>query len=161
MTGSPEAPRRFAVREAGADDRDSILEVLASNGQSVTDVLTPDTRYWVAASPEGVVGTVGLEARPPAALLRSASVLATWQRNGVGAALTETVASAAAASGCRRLYLFSTGAGAYWRRRGFLEVPVAEVVAALGDTLQVRKYERLGWLPTEVAYRLDLPGDAA
>jgi hypothetical protein len=38
---------------------------------------------------------------------------------------------------------------------------VPELVAALPDAPQVHQYSRMGWLPTEVAWRLDFdsPGD--
>ena len=39
---------------------------------------------------------------------------------------------------------------------GFHEVPVPELVAALPAAPQVRHYDALGWLPTEVAWRRDL-----
>ena len=58
--------------------------------------------------------------------------------------------------GVARAYLFSTDAGAFWARTGFREVPVPELVAALPAAPQVRHYDALGWLPTEVAWRRDL-----
>ena len=39
---------------------------------------------------------------------------------------------------------------------GFHEVPVSELIAVLPDAPQVHRYEMLGWLPTEVAWRRDL-----
>jgi hypothetical protein len=35
-------------------------------------------------------------------------------------------------------------------------VPVSEVVAALPDCPQVNHFDRIGWLPTEIAWRKDL-----
>lgn len=64
-----------------------------------------------------------------------------------------------AVGGCGRLptgYLFSTGAGPYWMRLGFRETPAPELIAAMPDAPQVRRYDELGWLPTEVAWVLEL-----
>jgi N-acetylglutamate synthase-like GNAT family acetyltransferase len=87
---------------------------------------------------------------------RSAGVLLPWRGMGIADALARAAIDAAARAGCRRIYLFSTGAGEYWRRLGFQEVPVPELVAALPETPQVRHYTALGWLPTEVAWRRDV-----
>lgn len=61
------------------------------------------------------------------------------------------------------VYLFSTGAGGYFSRLGFRRVAVDEVVAALPDAPQVRRFSELGWLPREIAWRLDpgIPPDRA
>jgi predicted N-acetyltransferase YhbS len=83
-------------------------------------------------------------------------VLLPWRGHGIAAALTQEAVDAAMRGGCRAIYLFSTEAGAYWRRFGFHEVPVSEVVAALPEAPQVRQYAALGWLQTEVAWRRDV-----
>jgi predicted N-acetyltransferase YhbS len=70
--------------------------------------------------------------------------------------LVQHAVDAAVSAGYRRIYLFSTGAGAYWQRLGFREVAVAELVSAMLAAPQVKRYEVLGWLPTEVAWRRDL-----
>jgi hypothetical protein len=54
------------------------------------------------------------------------------------------------------VYLFSTDAGEYWTRQGFYEVPVPELVEALPDAPQVHHYRNIGWLPTEIAWRLEV-----
>lgn len=73
---------------------------------------------------------------------------------GLGTSLVQHALTAA--TGYQHVYLFSTGAGAYWQRLKFQEVPVSELVAVLPEVPQVKQYELLGWLPTEIAWRHDL-----
>ena len=58
--------------------------------------------------------------------------------------------------GLKAVYLFSTGVGDYWQRQGFKETSVSEVVHHMPGAYQVKLFDRLGWLPTEVAYRYAL-----
>jgi N-acetylglutamate synthase-like GNAT family acetyltransferase len=147
----------FCVREATADEAPRVVALLAQNHQSTHDVLAPGTRYWVAEGADRqCVGAVGLELGRDVVLLRSAGVLPAWRGCGVGTALTRRAVGAALRAGYRAVYLFSTGAGDYWKRFGFHEVTVAELLTALPDAPQVREYEIRGWLPTEVAWRRDL-----
>lgn len=149
----------FTIRLARPDDAPDIGDLLNHNKQSAQDILVPNTQYWLAeASQGGLIGTVGLEFGPEAVLLRSAGVLPAWRSQGVGRALTQQALTTAGEAGYDTVYLFSTGAGRYWQRWGFYEVPVAEMVAALPDVPQVREYDRRGWLATEVAWRHDLSG---
>ncbi len=146
----------FTICEAKPEDTERATHVLLANNQSSADVLAPGTRYWLAETDGGqAIGVIGLELGNTAALLRSAGVLADWRSRGVGAALTQTALDEASRANYQFVYLFSTGAGPYWARWGFREVPVAELIAALPDAPQVKQYEELGWLPAEVAWRRD------
>jgi N-acetylglutamate synthase-like GNAT family acetyltransferase len=89
-------------------------------------------------------------------LLRTAFVHPAHRRAGVGRALVRAALAEARRAALGRVYLFSTGAGAYLERLGFRRVPVQEVAAALPDAPQVRDYRARGCLGAEVAYRLDL-----
>jgi N-acetylglutamate synthase-like GNAT family acetyltransferase len=145
------------LREALPTDQAVIEAVLAVCGLRSEGVLTSDSRYWVAELDTGsVIGVVGLEFSTTAALLRSAGVVPTWRGHGLGTALLQRALIEAGLAGRSIVYLFSTDAGAYWSRQGFVEVPVAEVVAALPIAFQVLHYAELGWLPTEIAWRKDI-----
>lgn len=145
------------IREAERADADAIRALLAACELGSNDVLAAGTRYWLAEDGAGAaVGVIGMEIGGGAALLRSAGVRADLRGRGLGARLLQALFEGARERGIARVYLFSTDAGSYWTRRGFREVPVPELVAALPDAPQVRHYDDLGWLPTEVAYRLDL-----
>lgn len=147
----------ISIREAGSGDLLQLRALLAEVGLSTTDLLAEGTRYWLAeAAQGGPLGVIGLEPGQQAVLLRSAAVSPSCQGQGLGAALVQHACEAAAAAGHRYVYLFSTDAGSYWQRHDFREVPVPELVAVLPLAPQVQEYERLGWLPTEVAWRRDL-----
>jgi N-acetylglutamate synthase-like GNAT family acetyltransferase len=154
----------ISIVEAQLADLPRLQAVLTQVNLSTNDVMAERTRYWLAADAQGQpVGAVGLEFGAAAVLLRSAAVSPALQGHGLGAALVQRALDATLAAGYRQIYLFSTEAGSYWQRHGFREVPVPELVAALPDAPQVKHYEQLGWLPTEIAWRrnLDEPGQAS
>lgn len=149
----------ITVRAAVPGDAEAIASLLAACGLSPAGVLAAGSGYWIAEDAGRAVGVVGLEYGSAAALLRSAAVAPGHRGRGIGTMLLERAESEAAARHVAELYLFSTGAGAYWQSRGFVEVPVDDVVSALPDAFQVRHYAELGWLPTEIAWRKSLrPG---
>jgi N-acetylglutamate synthase-like GNAT family acetyltransferase len=79
---------------------------------------------------------------------------------GIGGDLVTAARKAAHTRGARSLYLFSTDAGDFFRRFGFAEVPLAQLVAALRGTPQVKYYQaRPDDLAREVAWHLDISQD--
>jgi N-acetylglutamate synthase-like GNAT family acetyltransferase len=144
------------IREATEADRATVVELIETAGLSARGVLTPGSRYWLAEVEGEAIGTVGLELGDGAALLRSAAVLPAWRGRSIGTLLREQASTSVVADGVKQIYLFSTDAGPYWIKQGFVEVPVPELVAALPNSFQVRHYDEIGWLPTEIAYRKDL-----
>lgn len=144
-------------REASAHDLPTILNILIELELRPEHVMEGKSRYWIAELPSGeMIGVIGMEYTPNAALLRSAGIRPAYQRQGIGERLTFIVISACAEINIPVIYTFSTDAQDYWQRRGFRRVGVDEVVEALPDAPQVHLFRRLGWLPTEVAWRLDL-----
>jgi N-acetylglutamate synthase-like GNAT family acetyltransferase len=146
-----------SIREATANDLQSLMALLTENHLSDHAILAPGASYWVAESEQGeLIGAIGAEPGSDCVLLRSAVVARAWRNKGVGAALVRHLLAWATGAGHRTVYLFSTGAGPYWQRLGFHEVPVSEVVAKLPDAPQVRRYASTGALPTEIAWRCEL-----
>ncbi len=147
----------ISIREASIADKAKLHALLTQVHLSSDDILVSSTRYWLAEDMyKQLMGTIGLELGQDVILLRSAAVHPTLHSQGIGTYLVQHVLNEAIVAGYRRVYLFSTDAGAYWQRLGFREVPVSEHVAALPDAPQVRRYKMLGWLPTEVSWRRDL-----
>jgi N-acetylglutamate synthase-like GNAT family acetyltransferase len=144
------------IRSAHRADHDAIAHLLAEDGMRAEGVLLHGTRYWVAEHAGSIVGAVGLEPGLHAVLLRSAIVAPAARGRGIGAALTQTALAWARTAGFVRVYCFSTDTGSYWLTQGFTECPVNEVVTTFSGAPQVRLFETLGWLPTEVAYTLAL-----
>lgn len=145
------------IREATTGDLASIRSLLTASELRTEGVLEADTCYWVAEVGDELVGAIGLELGDTSVLLRSAIVAPSARSAGIGRALTDTALNWAWKHGYRAAYCFSTDAGSYWIARGFTECPVDEVLDNLPNAPQVRLFRRLGWLPTEVAYRASPP----
>ncbi|HYP12487.1 MAG TPA: GNAT family N-acetyltransferase [Bryobacteraceae bacterium] len=141
------------IREAILSDLDCLEQLLHANHLRAEGILEDQTRYWVACKDSAIIGAIGVELGTECALLRSAVVVPTERGRGVGRRLTEHALDWAWQNGYRTVYCFSTDARSYWAARGFEECPVEEVVGELPHAPQVRLFEALGWLPTEIALR--------
>ena len=147
----------FSIREATQNDLPLLLDLLRQCDLVTEGVLQSGTRYWVAESDvQQLIGLAGLEFGQDAVLLRSVGVHPDFQKRGIGTALVKQTLTMAAKAGVRYAYCFSTDAQTYWAHSGFRKVSVTELVDALPDAPQVIHFARIGWLPTEVAWRKDL-----
>src|SRR5262245_28157765 len=97
-------------------------------------------RFWVCRDAGRRIAWVGLEIDGANALLRSLYTDPGQRRGGIGRRLVERAECEAAARGVGHVYLFSTGAGGFFQSLGYVEVAVAEAVAALRNTPQVQWY---------------------
>ncbi len=113
-------------------------------------------QYWGAFVNAELIGLIGCEYEDRYGLLRSALVAKGLRGQGIGKQLTEVVLNDAAQNHLEAIYVFSTGAGPYWINLGFTETSVAEIVENLSSAPQVKLFDQLGWLPTEVAYELSI-----
>jgi N-acetylglutamate synthase-like GNAT family acetyltransferase len=137
-----------------------VREMLARAGMMTAGIEWPAACYLVAYVGDEAVGVVGVESRIDAALIRSLYVSESNRRRGIGGALLAAARKAAHTRGARHLYLFSTGAGAFFERNGFTVVGVGEIVASIPDVPQVEYYRaRPKELAREVAYHLDISAD--
>ena len=147
----------LTIREATTSDLPLLIDLLKLCDLVTEGVLQGKSRYWVAESEtKQIIGITGLEFGQESALLRSVGIHPDHQRRGIGSALVKQALAAAADSGFRCVYCLSTDAQTYWARSGFQKVSVSEVVAALPDAPQIVHFDKIGWLPTEVAWRKDL-----
>jgi N-acetylglutamate synthase-like GNAT family acetyltransferase len=144
------------LRIATHNDLEVVREILEASQLSAHGILDPKTSYWLAEINDHAVGCIGLEWGARAVLLRSAAVMPEHRKLGLGTQLLNTALNGAREEHKSFVYLFSTDAGEYWTRRGFREVPVPELVEALPDAPQVQHYTDIGWLPTEIAWRLEV-----
>ncbi len=149
----------FSIRRATAEDFESICDLVVALGligerSRITNTLD-DSSYWIASDEnDSVVGCVGLEHGSQASLLRSAAVLPTHQGLGIGQALSHAAIEHSREREDRAIYLFSTHAGPYWQRLGFVPTPVEDLVRALPTAPQVRSGIERGWLAEEAAWVL-------
>ncbi|MGH7947804.1 MAG: GNAT family N-acetyltransferase [Candidatus Binataceae bacterium] len=138
----------------------AVRAMLAGGGLLTDGVEWPAACYLLAYIGDQPVGVVGVEPKLDAALIRSLYVAPSARRRGVGAALVGAARKAAHTRGARSLYLFSTGAGEFFERLGFAEIPVARVVDVLRGVPQVDYYvARPDELALEVTYHLDISED--
>jgi amino-acid N-acetyltransferase len=145
------------LREATVDDEVALRLFLGSQGLPADDILSPGTTYWVVqTASKDVIASVGLEFGGEAGLLRSVATAEAHRRKGLGKKLVQKALEKARSHHLSHVYLFSTGAGSYFSSLGFVESPVEELVTALPKAPQVLRFASLGWLATEVAWRIDL-----
>ena len=138
-----------------------VLRTMLSGAGMITEGLEwPPACYLVAYFGTEPVGVIGVEPSLDAALLRSLYVVEAMRGHGIATELIAAARKAAHTRGARSLYLFSTDAGEFFKRFGFVQVPVAQLVAALGAAPQVKYYiARPDELAREVAWYLDISQD--
>ena len=137
-----------------------VRAMLADAGMITEGLEWPPACYLVAYFGTDPVGVIGVEPSLDAALIRSVFVIDEMRGRGIGTELFAAARKAAHTRGARTLYLFSTDAGDFFKRFGFVEVPVGELVAALSGVPEVKYYvARPEELAHEVAWRLDISQD--
>jgi N-acetylglutamate synthase-like GNAT family acetyltransferase len=145
------------IREATIRDAAALRSFLAAQGLPTDDILAPDTVYWLAeTATKEVIASAGLELGSQAGLLRSVATAKMHRGKGLGKRMVDRALRRARSHGLRHVYLFSTGAGKYFAGLGFAESPVEQVVVAVPHAPQVIRFAALGWLSSEVAWRIDL-----
>ncbi len=144
------------LREATPGDRDRLWQFITRSGLEAAGALESGTRFWVLEDGDGqIVASTGLEYGPTAVLFRSTAVDRAYRRRGLALALYEFRFAVAMTEGYKIAYGFCDTPG-FMLRTGWRAVPVAEVVEALPQAHQVAHFARIGWLPTEHAFRRDL-----
>lgn len=143
-------------------DIEAVRALLKAGELTTHGIEWPSACYIAAYLGNDAVGVIGVEPLIDAALIRSLYVTEWARGRGIGAELLSAARKAAHTRGARFLYLFSTGAGDYFKRFGFVEVPVAQLVAALDGVPEVEFYKaRPDDLAKEVAWFLDISHDGA
>jgi N-acetylglutamate synthase-like GNAT family acetyltransferase len=94
-----------------------LLEASELPVSDLTDAHMAD--FFYAGSSGAPVGLVGLEFRGEDALLRSLAVALESRGSGLGSALVEKAESHARARGARAIFLLTTTAERFFKRRGY------------------------------------------
>ncbi len=123
------AGKDYAIRPARSADVPAIEALLAASGLTAVAIAASLERFLVADR-SGVVGVVGGEYAPGAALIRSLAVAPAARKAGVAAALMDEALARAKAAGSAVAYLFTNTAAGYFAQRGFTPVDRADVPAA-------------------------------
>ena len=93
-------------------------------------------------------------------LIRSTAVLPEYRSHGLGRALVLSALTHASLRGDHTVYLFSSEAGDYWKRYGFIPSTAAEIEAALPEAPQVQSGVLRGWIKEEQVWKRGLTPEA-
>jgi amino-acid N-acetyltransferase len=126
------------IRPARPTDLAGVQKLLGEAGLPLAGVPDHLGRYLIAATAGGIVGTVGVEAYPPVALLRSAAVSDTQRGRGIGALLVTRAVERARGEGLCALYLLTTTAADWFPRYGFRRVERAALPAELNASEELK-----------------------
>ena len=112
-------------------------ELLAEAGLPTEDLADdPRLRLFGLNDRDRLIGVVGVQPLDGAVLLRSLAVAADARGRGAGALLVAAAEGHARQSGWRDVYLLTTGAAAYFVRRGYHAISRSEAPASLRATRQ-------------------------
>ena len=127
------------LRPARAADLPAVVAVLEGCGLPTGDVNEALLASFCIAESDGrVVGTAGVEAFGADALLRSLAVAEPSRGSGLAARLVGWCEAEARRQGVETVYLLTTTAAEYFRKRGYADVPRAAVPAAVSGHAQFR-----------------------
>jgi amino-acid N-acetyltransferase len=119
------------TRPAEAD----VKHLLAESGLPTADITAQHLHHFFGCgSTSTLEGVVGLELYCDAALLRSLAVRAAQRGSGLGSELVEHAEGYARGKGVKSLYLLTTTAEAFFRRRGYVRIPREQAPAAIAGT---------------------------
>lgn len=127
-----------AFSAARPEDLQPVKRLLSECGLPTEDVEAHLGHFLLAKSGEELIGTVGLELHNDAALLRSLAVAPAHRKRGLARELCEKISQQACAQGVRTLYLLTTSAAGYFRRRGYRTIERNLVPAEIRGTEQFR-----------------------
>lgn len=126
------------IRAAKPEDLDAITAMLVANALPASDVNHELLRDFAVAEGDGglVVGSVGLEWYDSNALLRSLAVAQTVRNAGLGSQLLAHAEALARDCGVSELWLLTTTAPEFFRRKGYADVKRSTAPASLQSTTQ-------------------------
>jgi len=124
--------QRFEINRCSARDLPELRTLLAANDLPVEDIDEALVAGLLVARADGdIVGAVGLQRAGPSGLLRSLVVTDEWRGRRLAAALVVALESTARECEVARLYLLTTTAEDYFRRRGYVSANRSDVPAAI------------------------------
>lgn len=149
--------KHIRLLQAAPEDFDTIKALLTQVGLYTSSVTPEGATYWIAQLDGVAGGCIGLEHGQGVSLIRSTAVLPEFRGHGLGRALVLSALTHASLRGDHTVYLFSSEAGDYWKRYGFVPSTAAEVEAALPEAPQVRSGVLRGWIHEEQVWKRLLP----
>ncbi|WP_247730763.1 arsenic resistance N-acetyltransferase ArsN2 [Halovivax limisalsi] len=126
----------ITLERADASTVDRVVSLLDACGLPTADVRATPAAFFLAYAAGECVGTGGLEAYGTDGLLRSVAIVDEKRGEGYGTALCEALEGEARASDVARLYLLTTSAAPFFRRRGYREIDRADAPARIRETTE-------------------------
>ncbi|WP_226481324.1 arsenic resistance N-acetyltransferase ArsN2 [Natrinema amylolyticum] len=126
----------ITVRKAEPEDLGRIEALLDANSLPYRDVRSKPECFFAAFSEGAFVGIGGLETRGSNALLRSVVITEPNRGQGYGTALCDALEDRARSNGVETLYLLTTTASAFFRRRGYEAIDRETVPASIRRTTE-------------------------
>ena len=127
------------LRPARADDLSAVVALLERWGLPTGDLNEAMlASFHLVEEERRIVAVAGLEAFGPVGLLRSLAVAEGRRGGGLAAQLVEQCEADAHRRGVEAVYLLTTTAADYFRRRGYTDVPRDAVPAAVAGHAQFR-----------------------
>lgn len=148
--------KHIRLLQAGPDDFSTITALLEASGLYTSSVTSEGSTYWIAFLDGHPGGCIGLEHGSGASLIRSTAVLPEFRSHGLGRALVLSALTHASLRGDHTVYLFSSEAGDYWKRFGFVPSTAAEIEAAIPEAPQVKSGMCKGWIQEEQVWKREL-----
>ena len=126
------------IRAVRAEDLDALNVLLTENALPASDITHKLLRDFAVAEGDGgiVVGSVGLERYDSDGLLRSLAVAQTVRNAGLGSRLLAHAEGLALDRGISELWLLTTTASDFFRRKDYLDVARSTAPAKLQATTQ-------------------------
>ena len=132
------ARSRFEIRPFTPRDRIPYFALLAE-ARLPTAGLDDHLRHAViAGTARGVIGGATVELYESGGLLRSVVVAPSWQRRGVGQALTDAILDLARRSTVPAVYLLTRTAERFFAARGFTAMGREEIPDAMTASAELR-----------------------
>ncbi|MEW6363681.1 MAG: arsenic resistance N-acetyltransferase ArsN2 [Acidobacteriota bacterium] len=119
-------------------DLAEIRALLVSAELPAADIEPHISNFIVARAGQELIGSIGIEVAGDAGLLRSLAVRPPYRGRGIAETLCSRLEGYARALGVRRLYLLTTTAEGYFRKRGYQRVPRSEAPAGVQSTHEFR-----------------------
>jgi amino-acid N-acetyltransferase len=126
----------MTVCEADLDQLDRVIELLADNDLPTDDVPGALDHLVVALAGGEVVGAGGVEVHGSAGLLRSVVVEDSFRGRGAGTAVCDALEDKVRRASVETLYLLTTTAASFFRRRGYETVAREEAPSDVRETAE-------------------------
>lgn len=143
----------ISLRQAAPADFPVILDLLGRCGLHTGSATLEGSTYWIAQLDGVPGGCIGLEHGEGVSLIRSTAVVPEARSQGLGRALVLSALTQASLRGDHTVYLFSSEAGDYWKRFGFVPSTAQAVGEALPGASQVRSGFDKGWIHDEQVWQ--------